>query len=62
MKRSKTFELNLNTEFEIVVLLTIFTCRKNYGITCAIPCSVNRGRNYPITLKKSTYEGGTKIV
>ena len=48
-KLKKRKELNLNIESGTVVFFTIFTSRKNYRITCAIPCSEKRDRTHPIT-------------
>ena len=66
MKRSKKIELNLKIEFGRAALVTIFTRRKNYGITCAIPRLEKRERNNIIMyilsrLKKSTHKGEIKI-
>ena len=61
MKKSKNFELNLNIEFWRIALFTIFTSRKNYGITCAIACLEKRNRNhlimsiYPIPVEKNLH-------
>lgn len=68
MKKRKKIKLNLNIEFLRIGLFTIFTRRKNYDITCAIPCSEKPDKIYPITsinlfrLKNSAYKDGAHIV
>ena len=48
IKRSKKIELTLNIEFGMVAFFTTFIIRKNWWITCAIPCSENQDRNHTI--------------
>ena len=64
MKRSKKVELNLKVEIGRLVLFTIISSRKRFGITW----SGRRDRNnhitsiYPIPVGKSTSKGEKKIV
>ena len=52
MKRTEKIELNLNSEFERVVLFTIFTNRKSSGLTYSISRSRRQDRNHSLM---STY-------